>query len=116
MGSRSQENTDVVVIAFAIAFPVVGDVIAAGIQSEFLIGIDEDGGAVSVIARDTVVVGDVKTLGAAVVGGGADEPFVGLGTVHKNPSGGVGVAVEVAGIVECLTIRYPRGADSRREE
>ena len=104
---RGQENPNVVVVALAIALPIIGDHVASRTEREFLIGIHKRNRINSVGVCGAVVVGDVEALRTSVVCSGSNKPFVGLGTVSKHPSRRVVYALEVARVAKRLTLRYP---------
>ena len=93
---RHQGHTQVVVLTFALALPVVGHNVVAGREGEGLVGIDQR--AIStVLICDAEVVGDIERLRAVVAGGAVHGPGVRHSSVGEHPT--VVAAVLEAGAV-----------------
>ena len=112
LGNGDECNAEIVERALTVTFPVEGiSIVARGGNHQVDVSVIQCGGRDGVRVATTVVVGDIEGVRAAVVGGGTDAPFVGVGAIFEREesvlSGVLEVAVEgqadvAVGSTECF--------------
>ena len=116
----NHENPQIVAAAFGLTFPVEAESVLTLREEECGISPNITCRGIGICIGCTIIVADIESFAAAIVGGIAGIPAIGLRAVFQHPVAGlvdivVGIVFKAAGVGEHIDRLAGRGADAAED-